>query len=315
MKKALTSIYYSFPIQLLILHLRSNLLLLAIWMVLALFVTGDLALKFGLRYLFLTPEYLNEVGFWSFFFLGLGFGAFVMSWNLTTYLLGANNFPFLASLARPFTKFCLNNVVLPFIFLCIYLVNLVHFELWNELSTPLHVAGHIGAFLAGMLLLIGVLAAYFSFTNKDILSYVRYRDNLPPNIRKGGPGRRGLPDFEAIRTNKNQWRVDTYWTELFQPRLVRSVAHYDRSILMRVFKQNHTNALILQLISFVILVLLGIMMDKPSFRIPTGANIFLLSSIVVALTGAVSYWFDKWRIVVLILLIIFNISYQIAFIY
>ena len=76
---------HSFPAQLLVLHLRSNLLMLTIWTILALFVTGDLALKFGLRYLFLSPEYLNEVGFWSFFYLGVGYGVFIMNWNWTNY--------------------------------------------------------------------------------------------------------------------------------------------------------------------------------------------------------------------------------------
>ena len=133
MKKTLTNIYYSFPCQLLVLHLRSNLILLAVWILLGLFVTGGLALKYGLRYLFLSPEYLHNVGFWSFFYVGVGFGAFAMSWNLTTYLLGARYFPFLASLSRPFTKFCLNNILLPAFFVILFLGNLIHFESQIEL--------------------------------------------------------------------------------------------------------------------------------------------------------------------------------------
>ena len=67
MKRWLTQLYYSFPCQLLVLHLCTNLLLIAIWMLLALFMMGNLGLKFGLRYLFMSPEYMGEVDFWSFF--------------------------------------------------------------------------------------------------------------------------------------------------------------------------------------------------------------------------------------------------------
>lgn len=304
MKKTLTNIYYSFPCQLLVLHLRSNLVLLAVWILLGLFVTGGLALKYGLRYLFLSPEYLHKVGFWSFFYVGVGFGAFAMSWNLTTYLLGARYFPFLASLARPFTKFCLNNILLPAFFVILFLGNLIYFESQYELLSIGKIALHVFGFLTGILVFVLLVSAYFQMTNKDILNYVKYVKNLPPNLARNRPGRRNLPDFENIKANKNQWRVDTYLTAKFQSRLVRSVAHYDKSVLMRVFKQNHTNALVMQLLSLIVLVLLGIMIDNPAFRIPTGASIFLLGSIVVAFTGAVTYWFGKWRMMVLLLLAI-----------
>lgn len=304
MKKTIDNIYYSFPCQLLVLHLRSNLLLLATWILMALFVTGGLALKYGLRYLFLSPEYIHEVGFWSFFYVGVGFGAFAMSWNLTTYLLGARYFPFLASLSRPFTKFCLNNILLPIFFVILFLGNLIHFEAWYELLPPSTIALHACGFLIGIVVFVLLVSAYFQMTNKDILNYIKYTKNRPPNIAYNRPGRRNLPDFENIKANKNQWRVDTYLTEKFQSRIVRSVAHYDKSVLMRVFKQNHTNALVMQLLSLVVLILLGIMIDNPAFRIPTGASIFLLGSILIALTGAVTYWFGRWRMMVLLILAI-----------
>jgi hypothetical protein len=60
--------WFAFPIQLIIYHLRSNLLLLLMWMVTALLINGDIAAKFGVRYLFLNPEYLGATSFWSFFF-------------------------------------------------------------------------------------------------------------------------------------------------------------------------------------------------------------------------------------------------------
>ncbi|MEO0628495.1 MAG: patatin-like phospholipase family protein, partial [Bacteroidota bacterium] len=97
-------LYRSFAVQLLLLHLRSSVLLLLLWLVLIAFISGNLAFSFGAQYLFLDPEYLDQVNLWSFLIVGLCFGFFTMSWNLTTYLLSARYFSFLASLSRPFFK-------------------------------------------------------------------------------------------------------------------------------------------------------------------------------------------------------------------
>jgi len=305
MKKWLANVYYSFPCRLLVLHLRSNLVLLAIWIFLVLFLTGSLAEKFGIRYLFLSPEYMGKVGFWSFFYLGLAFGALAMSWNLTSYLLIAHYFPFLATLARPFTKFSLNNVLIPVAFVLLFLISTIWFDVYYEYHSLSKALLNGAGFLAGIVVLVFCISSYFYFTNKDILSFLNYKNYSGSYFQKDDKqGMKDIPAMEEIKSNKNQMRVDTYLTESFRPRLVRSVAHYDPALLLRVFKQNHSNALIVQLSSLVILVVLGLLIEHPRFRIPAGASIFLLSSIVVAMTGAISYWFDKWRMTVLILLFI-----------
>ena len=125
---------------------------------------------------------------------------------------------------------------------------------------------------------------------------------------KIAPSKEDLPLLEDIRLNRNQWRVDTYLTEKLNPRLVRSVAHYDPMLLLRVFRQNHLNALVVQLFTFIILIMLGAFMDYPALRIPTGASIFLLASIMMAVAGAVSFWFNKWRVTgILVLLFCINL--------
>ncbi|MBI5916816.1 MAG: patatin-like phospholipase family protein, partial [Bacteroidetes bacterium] len=145
--------------------------------------------------------------------------------------------------------------------------------------------------------LVFAVALYFNFTNKDIFSLLKKAD-------KNG-GNTAHPVVEDIHLNRNQWRVDTYLTGRFRPRLVRSVAHYDSALLLKVFQQNHLNALSVQLFTLVLLVLLGALIDRPAFRIPTAASVFLLSSTIIAVTGAVSYWFGAWRILGLMLVLLF----------
>ncbi|MEM8908660.1 MAG: patatin-like phospholipase family protein, partial [Bacteroidota bacterium] len=295
---------YSFPIQLLILHLRNNLLLIGIWILLALLMTGTIGRLFGVHYLFLAPEYLGEVNFFSFFFLGMAFGGFFITWNLTTYLLEAPHFPFLASLGRPFTKFCLNNFIIPLVFFGLYLFHTIRFQRFNEYWPTQVVVSNCAGFIIGLVVLAFLSALYFQLTNKDIKSYLKKMKHRPPNLLRSLAPIRDTANLEVVRTGISKWRVDTYLTESLRPRLVRSVAHYDSSVLLAVFKQNHVNALIVQLFGLVVLVTLGYLIDQPYFRIPAAASVFILASVLVAIAGAITYWFDRWRISVFIVILI-----------
>jgi len=304
LKRRLTDIFYSFPVQLLLLHLRSNLLLLSIWLLLTLFLTGMIGESYGLQLLFVAPEYLGEVGFWSFFILGLAFGGLYMSWNLTCYLLNSHHFPFLASLERPFTKFCLNNSLLPIAFGVTLMLLHVGFENHFMYSTFGNVLVNCGGFILGTVLTLILFSIYFSFANKDIQNFPKRRRKLPPNLSRDlNPGSRKI-SIEDIKYERTKWRVDTYLSLSLRPRLVRSVAHYDIKTLMSVFKQNHFNALLIQLLSFLILVGLGLLIDYPIFRIPAAASIVLIASLLSAFVGAVSYWFTRWRLTILLSLAI-----------
>ena len=304
MKKWISDVYYSFPLQLLILHLRNNLLILGCWILIGLLMTGTIGRLFGARFLFLAPEYLGEVNFISFFLLGLGFGAFFMTWNLTTYLLEAHHFPFLASLARPFTKFCLNNLIIPLVFLGFYFFYTIHFQWYYEYWNGWLIFYNIIGFTSGFAALVIFTSIYFHFTNKDIVSFKKLRKNQPPNLLRNITPGRDIAKLGTIQTGISTWRIDTYLTESFKPRLVRSVAHYDSSILLSVFKQNHVNTLLVQVFGLVVLVILGYLIDQPFFRIPAGTSVFILGSVIIAVTGAITYWFDKWRIPVIVLLLI-----------
>ena len=62
-------IYYSFPVQLLILHIKKNKSLLLWWLLLFGIITYNIAASYGGAYLFLDPEYLGKVNFLSFFWI------------------------------------------------------------------------------------------------------------------------------------------------------------------------------------------------------------------------------------------------------
>jgi len=261
MTKWFTNIYYSFPFQLLLLHLRSNLILIGIWILLALFISGHIASLFGAKYLFLSPEYLGEVNFWSFFILGFWFGSFLMSWNLTTYLLDAYRFPFLATLEKPFTKFCINNFIVPLSFFVYYLGHIVFFQGYYELREFHEIIYNCASFVLGGFLLISV--------------------------------------------GQTRWRVDTYLSHTLRPRIVRSILHYDQSLIYKIFKQNHLNVMVVQLASFLLLILIGLLMDNPYLRFPAASNIFILGSMIMSIVGALTFWFGKWRLTLILISLVF----------
>lgn len=281
------------------------------WLFMILLMAGKIGRKLGIQYLFLDPEYQGDVGFLSFFFVGLAYASFLMSWNLTVYLLSAHYFPFLASLSRPFTKFSFNNFVLPLSFSLTYIGLVIHFQRYYEnLTFGVILLNCLGLF-AGFLALTLGYALYFNFTNRDISYYKGTLQSLKAKDKNITPGRRDV-DLDYIKLDENRWNVKTYLNEYFRPRLVRSVAHYDRGMLMNIFKQNHLNALITQLLSMMFLLALGYLIDNPIFRIPAAASILIMLSIFTAVVGAVTYWFNEWRVTVIIILL-FLINYFTSF--
>jgi hypothetical protein len=319
MRAFLNGLLNSFSVQLLLLHLRRNTLLLLVWLLLILMMSGLLGPRLGLQYLFLDPGYLETDGFWPFLFLGLAFGFFTMSWNLSTYLLIGGYFSFLASLSRPFFKFCINNALLPlgvFLFYCGLVVRF-HRPITGEESWMMQeTIESLSGLILGLVISLFLYALYFNITNRDISYYQPKFREVPPNM---GPGQsRSSSGYRAYRAQPlapvlmrlydNPYHVTNYLNERLKTRLVRSVAHYDSSMLLSIFRQNHTNAILLQFFTIVLLAGLGLLIDQPFFQIPAGASFLILLSLVVAIIGAISYWFSEWRFILLVLLIVgFNL--------
>jgi hypothetical protein len=295
--------YYSFPIRLVALHFRNHMIMIGVWMLLTLLMTGLLGRFFGFHYLLLTPEYRGRVDFWSFFITGAAFGIFFLIWNLTSYLLSAYRFAFLATLKAPFTKFCLNNSVIPLAFLLTYLFSTIWFQWHDELTHSVEIALNIMGFLGGMVAMISVVSFYLYHTNKDIVSFLGADKLVPLPGDRRLAGKR-VPTLNDIRAGINGWRVDTYLTETLRLRRVRSVAHYNQAMLARVFRQNHSNAVLVQMAVFALLMVQGLFMDSAWARIPTGASIFFLACIVLSLFGFISFWFSQWGTLVFLLLLV-----------
>ncbi len=282
----------SFPVQLLILHLKKNHFLLLFWIVLFLMVTFLLGERYGIPLLFLDPEYLGEVSFISFFILGFAFGAFLMVWNVTSYILHAHHFPFLATLHRPFGVYSLNNSVIPITFLVVYIIQLLAFQRDEGLLQFPVAALRLSGLFTGAIVFIALSMAYFFSTNKNIFQLLGLKGKEEPTTFDDGG-----PTWNAT-TAHMEIRVDTYINHQLQLKAARPVGHYPAALIFRVYRQHHMNAIFIELTALLLVVALGHLIDYPVFRIPAASSILLLFAIVIMIVGAVSYWLKSWKILI-----------------
>ncbi|MEY4595427.1 MAG: hypothetical protein RIQ47_1837 [Bacteroidota bacterium] len=310
-KKAFLRLIYSFPIQLVVVLFKKNQILLLYWLVLFGWVTNSMSETFGIPFLFLDPEYMGKVGVLSFFIMGITTGAFIMVYNISSYIINGYRFPFLATLSRPFLKYTINNFILPLLFLLVYCINLVNFQQETEYQSGWNVLLELSGFLSGVVLVILITLTYFFQTNKDIiLMFGVAASDTDPNAPLAEHMDESHAKHPVHRKKKRYtqvkaWRVDTYLTSPLKIKLVRRTAHYSREMLESVFRQNHLNAAIIELIVFTLFIIMGLFKEFAVFKIPAAASVMLIFSMLIMLSSAFRFWLKAWATSVFILLFLF----------
>lgn len=310
-------IIFFFPFQLLFLHFKKNLLLLSVWALLFGFVGQTFAARYGVPYLFLSPEYMDRVNALSYFIIGFACGGFTMAFNIASYILNSFRFPFLATLSHPFAKYCINNFIIPVSFLGVYVGNIISFLHNEQIYSWTEIASRITGFFGGFILFVAVTMLYFFRTNKDIH---RMFGVLPP---KEGKEARLLQRLEKkgeswknpyLIKESRDWYVETYLAHPFKIRLVRAVRHYKREMLRNVFNQNHRNAAVFSIFALVSLFALGFFREVPQLMIPAGASVFLLLTMLIMLPVPLYSVFKGWApVMIIVFLIILNSLYTMDF--
>lgn len=299
-------VLFFFPFQLLVLHLKKNHLTLLSWLLLFGYITQGVGLKYGIPYVFLYPEYFGSANIWSFLMLGFSVGGFITAFNLFTYTAHAYRFPVVATLARPFLKFNINNGIIPAAFVLTYLWCSARLQLYKELVPAGDVAVHLLGFLIGIGLFLLLALVYFTRTNMDVHQMMaRHEDTFRPepvmeDIIPAVPPQR-LQQRKASRWLRRQqrarkWRVETYLTWPPRIALARSSMHYQKELLRAVLWQNHINGSIFGIAVVVVFLALGAFSDVSFFAIPAGASAFLLFTMLLLLFSALTSWMKGWMV-------------------
>ncbi len=306
MKLHLEKIFNSFPVALFVIHLKKNQLLLFCWLLLFLIINGVFAKGLGIPYLFLSPEYLNEVSFLSFLLVGLTLGGLIVAFNIASYILDGSRFPFIGTISKPFANFSLNNSIIPLLFLINYIIQVIHYQMVYEFLSFTQALFLVSALPVGVLISILSLQLYFWFTNKDLRDVLA--DRVERRIKKLKVAR-----IVAVKRHKelksNKIYISGYFDFKFRWRRVDERSSERFSIIAsKIFNQNHLNTVLAELFIFILIIFLGIFRENPAFQIPAAASAILFITIILMFIGAITFWFRSWAIsVTLLLFFIINI--------
>jgi hypothetical protein len=301
----LKNLWNSFPIQLLILHFKKHQLILIYWVLLFATITGHFMNMFGANSLFLAPEYVGTVNFLSTFFVGIAFGVFVMSWNITTFILFSRHFKFLATAEKPFLVYCLNNFLIPLFFIVTYAYKLFMYGLYKELFDWSKVLILLFGFIVGTATLILISFLYFFRADKSITKRVlsKYNQTLDVNDKN-------INDVIAT-SESNLIKVKTYLSSIRKTSIVREVKHYNKAFLEKIFSTHHLAGIFLILFAFFTIIGLSFFLDNIHFELPAAASIITFFALLLALFGALAYFLQNWSLPFTILLFfILNILFQ-----
>lgn len=316
---ALGSVIYFFPVQLVLVQLKKNPALILFWLLLTGFVTGKIAAKYGIPLLFVDPEYLGQVGFLSFFIVGFSCGGFIIAYQISCYIHNAFRFPFLATVSRPFVKFCMNNAIIPGTFVLIYTWRIIEF-LQREPISAGQIIYNISGLYSGGVVFIALSLLYFFKAGKDLTQMFGLSEKAGGNKVKRlmmfrDPKHRQL-HWKQIHAGKEarDWHVETYFISFFRIRRARPFEHYDKELLNKVFRQNQGRAVVFHVVVIATLLLFGLLRDYRFVMIPAGASIFLLFTLYLMFTAILNKWFRGWATLVsVIIILVLNWSAQFSF--
>ena len=256
---------------------------------------------FGANGLFLAPEYLGNVNAASAAIAGIATGIYIMSWNITTFILHSSRFRFLAATSKPFLKYCLNNAIIPLVFLIVYFFEALRYDTQNELIPLSDFLWIAGGFLGGFILLILVSFAYFFTADRRIFrgfktGFIEFEEN---------------PARTQYAHDTFELPVGFYINSRFRIKKARPVNHYSQGFLDVIFKRHHFSAMVTVFLAFLFLVVVAYFLDHRAFQVPAAASILILFAIMVAVMGALSYFLRSWSLIFMIgLFVLLNVLYK-----
>ena len=154
-----------------------------------------------------------------------------MAFNVYSYIKLGPRFPFLVVVSTPFFRFCINNFLIPFSYIIIYLVKMSQFQLNEELASTSDVLIYNLSFFIGFFLFIFLSILYFfplrtnKYTDDSITE-----SNPVSTITSKGIGQKWYNYFREKRT-----RPIYYIGRGFKLYKSRSVAHLEKGVVEGVF--------------------------------------------------------------------------------
>lgn len=290
----------SLPIQLIIIQFRDHKFVLLIWIVLLGLLSGAIGGALGGSYLLLEPEYLGKENFWSIFLIGSALGGFLFAYMITLYISESYRFSFIALTDSPFLIFSYNNALIPVIFFFLYFFKFIQFHVITQEGFTWGVWEKVIGLITG----IGVvflLSASFFFARKSITLLIE--SMLSRGLQKGrGKSNRRVIFGKAKAGMRLRTRAQSYLRFPFTIKRVDALPNMEFRQLVKVLGQHHERLLLIQIITVIMIAVLGLLEDNPIFQIPAGASMLLVFSLLLMISGAVTFWFRKVGLLLILIL-------------
>jgi len=308
-------IYFFFPVRLLVGYLRTNHLILLSWLIPFLVVLNQFGIRFGVPSLFLGPEYMGKINGYAFLFLGLVTGSFIMAFHISSYVVMAHRYPFIATVSKPFYIYSLNNSVIPFIYLTLYLFESFHFQTVYEFISVDQAFLNLSFFLLGVLVFIYLSFGFFFFMVRIWPRFVGFETSRLKKKR----WLRWLAHIsekdkqkkmeESPRENRGPSKVEWYISSISSTARSHDFSHFSKSYLTEVFHRQHRNAFYYVLLILAAIIIRGLLKDQPKLILPAGASLLLLFTLILLITSLFYIIFRRWTFVaVLVLLFVGNFA-------
>ncbi len=282
-----------FPVQLLIGHVKYNLLAIFYWLVLFLIVTDNLGSSFGIPYLFFSPEYLGEVRGVAFFLIGFSIGGFTMGFNTYSYIKIGVHYPFLLAVRKPFLKFCVNNSIIPIAFCLVYVLEFSYFQIYEEFASKLDVFLYVLSFMGGM----------STFMLLSLLYFFPRKNKLLNTLNKNTSEESFSRQKHSILHKNQKWynffhdheeKTFIYIGRKLKLYSSRSVKHFDESLKEQVFSSNSVNTSVFEIITIITFLSIGLFREYVIFEIPAAMSVVLLMTVILMLFSAMLSWLHRW---------------------
>ncbi|MES2799742.1 MAG: patatin-like phospholipase family protein [Bacteroidota bacterium] len=277
-----------YPLELIKSQFKFNLLSVFFWLFMFAVVNKSVGFSFGLPYLFYSPEYLGKINGWSFYLLGISIGGFTTAYNTYSYIKFGQRYPFLATVYRPFFMFCVNNSVIPLLFITFYLIKMSLFQAEEELASPSQLIIYNLAFLGGFTSFILFSMFYFFPTSKN----KHYTDEDKSDEFATSVFVKKEKWYRFVRYSRNKNFI--YVGSKFKLYTSRSVKHIDKEVLEMIYAKNRINATIFEILTIITFIFISFYKDDPVMELPAAMCVILLLTLLHMVFSFITSWFGNW---------------------
>jgi len=296
-KSAITT---SLPVKLVVIQFQHHLYIIFLWLVLLGLISGLIGYELGGSYLLLEPEYLGRENFWSIFLVGSALGGFLFAYNITIYISESHRFQFIGHTKFPFFTFCYNNLIIPGVFIAWYFYRFFGFHLSKEGGINWVWTEKVSGLLLGMSVVF-IFSASFFFARRTITQMIERFLSKGWEKGQGKRNRRILLE-KARETYKDPQQADTYLSFPFNIRSVGELPPLPFRQIVNNLNQHHERLLFLQVVTFLLIEVLGLLEEEPILQIPAGASTLLVFSLFLMISGAISFWYRRMGLLIVLIL-------------